>query len=93
MNKKNKSLLVMVSMLFFSGCGPAKYADTPNSIQRAEVLSKNKYGITVEHSKWGKKIAFRFADEHCATIDKVAVFQSTGKQYGPDNISSWKCKK
>jgi len=71
--------------------GPANYKDNPNAIQRAEILSKNDYGITIEHSTWGKKIAFRFADEHCNSIGKTAVYQSTSQQYGPDVISTWKC--
>jgi hypothetical protein len=62
--------------LLLSGCafGPAGYNDEPNFIQRAEILSKNKYSITVDHSTWGKKIAFRFADQHCNSLGKTAVY-------------------
>ena len=78
-----------------SGCafGAANYNDNPNSIQRAEILSKNELGITIEHSSWGKKIAFRFADEHCNSMGKVAVYKGSSQQYGPDVISTWECKK
>lgn len=86
-----KKFILIFLIMLFAGCA-ANYNDKPNGIQRADVLSKNKYGITVEHSKWGKKIAFRFADEHCNSLGKVAVYQSTAKQYGPDVISSWKCE-
>lgn len=84
-----KEILFFIGVIvFLTGCGAAGYNDIPNAIQRADILSKNKHGITVEHSKWGKKIAFRFADEHCVSLGKVAVFQSTDKQAGPDNIST-----
>ena len=82
----------ILAVIFFSGCGPANYNDTPNAIQRADIMSKNKYGITISHSTWGKKIAFRLADEHCSSFNKVAVYKSTAQQYGPDVISSWDCK-
>ncbi len=81
--------------MFFSltACvGAASYNDKPNSIQRADIISKNKLGITIEHSTWGKKIAFRFADEHCASLGKVAVYKGASKQFGPDVISTWKCE-
>ncbi|MDA8665453.1 hypothetical protein N9L52_05585 [Litoricolaceae bacterium] len=89
-----KLLLGMIGILVLSGCaiGPANYNDEPNKIQRAEILSKNPKGITIEHSTWGKKIAFRYADEHCQSLKKVAVYQSSSKQYGPDVISTWKCE-
>jgi hypothetical protein len=83
-----------MTTIFLTSCatGPADYSDQPNSIQRADILSKNKLGISVEHSTWGKKIAFRFADEHCSTYDKIAVYKGASKQYGPDVISTWECK-
>jgi hypothetical protein len=46
----------------------------------------------VEHSKWGKKIAFRFADEHCESLNKVATYMGASTQYGPDVISTWRCE-
>lgn len=81
-------------LLLVSGCalGPADYNDEPNSIQRAEILSKNDLSITVEHSTWGKKIAFRFADEHCKSFGKTAVYIGSSQQAGPDVISTWRCK-
>lgn len=81
--------------LFVSGCafGPAGYNDEPNSIQRAEILSKNEHSITVEHSTWGKKIAFRYADQHCNSLGKTAVYMNSSQQYGPDVISTWRCEK
>lgn len=82
----------IICLFLFVGCGAANYNDTPNSIQRADLMSKNKYGITISHSTWGKKIAFRLADEHCDSLKKVAVYKSTAKQYGPDVISTWECK-
>ena len=94
MNNKIKNLVLAVGILSFTGCvGPASYTDAPNSIQRAEVMTKNKYSITIEHSNWGKKIAFRLADEHCASLNKIAIHQLSSKQNGSNVISTWKCKK
>jgi hypothetical protein len=93
----NKSLLlcslVMVSVLV-TGCaiGPADRNAEPNSIQRAKIISKNQYSIVVEHSEWGKPIAFRFAEEHCGSLGKVAVYQGGTMQIGPDITSAWKCQ-
>jgi len=82
------------SLFVTLGCavGPASYNDEPNSIQRAEILSKNDRSITVEHSTWGKKIAFRYADEHCLALGKTAVYMGSSRQYGPDVISTWRCE-
>src|SRR5687767_8681327 len=82
-------LFLIVSLV---GCGPANYHSKPNSIQRAEILSKNELSITVEHSSWGKKIAFRFADEHCNSLGKTAVYKGSSQQFGPDVISTWSCE-
>ena len=51
--------LLLLTAIFLSGCaaGPAEYDDDPNWIQRADVINKNKLGITIEHSSFGKKIA------------------------------------
>ena len=80
--------------MLLSGCavGPAGYSAEPNRIQRADIVSKNPKGITVEHSTWGKKIAFRFADEHCGSLGKVAMYLGASAQYGPDVISTWRCE-
>jgi hypothetical protein len=88
-----KRLLLFIA-IFLSGCaaGPAEYDDDPNWIQRADVINKNNLGITIEHSSFGKKIAFRLADEHCATIGKLAVYKGASAQYGPDVISTWVCQ-
>ena len=87
-------LIAMLLPILLSGClGPAGYYDSPNAIQRAEVLSKNEYSITIEHSTWGKKIAFRLADEHCKSVGKIAVYKGSSQQFGPDVISTWSCEK
>ena len=89
-----KKYLMCSIVMILSGCaaGPADYNDKPNGLQRADVVSKNPKGITVEHSTWGKKIAFRFADEHCASVGKVATYLGSSTQYGPDVISTWRCE-
>lgn len=88
-----RSILTLFFITLLSSCvGPAKYSDSPNLIQRAEVLSENKSGITIQHSKWGNKIAFRLADEHCNTLNATAAFSGSYQQLGPDIISSWKCE-
>ena len=76
MNTRIKSALLLMFAMALTGCyGPASYNDSPNGVQRAELVNKNALGITVEHSTWGKKIAFRFADEHCASLGKLVVYQ------------------
>jgi len=87
-------LIAVLLPTFIFGClGPASYDSSPNAIQRAEVLSKNEYSITIEHSTWGKKIAFRLADEHCKSLGKIAVYKGSSQQFGPDVISTWSCEK
>jgi hypothetical protein len=89
-----KNIFVIFFLLLLTSCalGPANYKDSPNGLQRAEIISKNIKGITVEHSDWGKKIAFRFADEHCTSLGKVATYLGSSSQYGPDVISTWHCE-
>ena len=87
-----KLFIGVLLFLLLQGCvGPAGYNDDPNFVRRADILSKNKYGITIEHSTWGKKIAFRYADEHCAQQGKVATYLGASGQHGPDVISTWQC--
>jgi starvation-inducible outer membrane lipoprotein len=87
-----KFFILIVALLLTACVGPANYNDNPNSIQRADIVSKNEKGITVEHSTWGKKIAFRFADEHCKSLGKASVYLGASSQYGPDVISTWRCE-
>jgi len=90
-----RSIIASVAFAVFalSGCvGPAERDAEPNAIQRAKVLSKNDFGITIEHSEWGKPIAFRIADEHCATFKKAAIYRGGVMQIGPDMTSSWRCE-
>jgi len=89
--KKLWSVLVIISFVFI-GCGPANKNAKPNSIQRAEILSKNKYNITIGHSTWGKPVAFRLAEKHCTKSGKVAVYMGGIRQPGWDIVSTWQCK-
>jgi len=91
---RSLNLVVIVLASTQAGCavGPADRNAQPNAIQRAKVLSQNASSITVEHSEWGKPIAFRMADEHCATVKKVAVYRGGTMQIGPDMMSSWRCE-
>jgi hypothetical protein len=87
-----KCLMISITIIL-SGClGSANQTDQPNFFQRADVISKNTKGITVEHSTWGKKIAFRFADEHCGSLGKIATYMGASTQHGPDVISTWRCE-
>jgi hypothetical protein len=84
---------VVIPTFTLSGCvGPAARDAAPNPIQRAKVLSKNDLGITIEHSEWGKPIAFRLADDHCTSLKKAAVYRGGVMQLGPDISSSWRCE-
>jgi hypothetical protein len=86
-------LLACFVTLTLSGCvGPASRNSQPNAIQRATVLSQNNSGIAIEHSEWGKPIAFRMADDHCAKLKKSAVYLGGSMQLGPDMTSSWRCE-
>jgi hypothetical protein len=88
-----KLLLITFSCLILQSCvGPANYDAEPNALRRVDVISQNRNGITIEHSDWGKKIAFRYADEHCSKFDKVATYKGASEQYGPDVISTWVCE-
>jgi hypothetical protein len=85
-----KKLLILLPVLLLSSClGPASYNDSPNFLQRVDVLSKNEKSITIEHSDWGKKIAFRMAQEHADSLGKAAVYKGSSQQTGPDVISTW----
>lgn len=83
-----------VALALIAGCaaGPADRNSQPNSIQRSKILSQNEYGITIEHSEWGKPIAFRQADEHCASMKKAAIYRGGTMQIGPDMTSAWRCE-
>ena len=91
-NRFPRTAMIMLAVNISAGCGSASYNDNPNFIQRADIISKNANGITVEHSTWGKKIAFRYADEHCGSMGKVATYLGASQQYGPDVISTWRCE-
>lgn len=85
---------ILLIAVVLAGCavGPADRNAQPNVIQRATVLSQNEYGITIEHSQWGKPIAFRMADEHCTTLKRAAVYKGGVMQLGPDMTSTWRCE-
>lgn len=87
-------ILVPISaFIFVAGCmGPANKNSTPNMIQRSSVLSANTKSITIEHSTWGKPIAFGTAEQHCAKYKKDAVYSGSSTQSGPDVISTWSCQ-
>lgn len=86
-----KIIAVIALAAALTGCAASR--DTqPNMIQRAKILSQNNSGITVEHSEWGKPIAFRMADEHCGKLKKEAVYRGGTMQIGPDMTSSWRCE-
>lgn len=89
-----KNVLILSCALALAGCafGPASRDSEPNSIQRAKILSQNDYGITIEHSEWGKTIAFRMADDHCGKLKKAAVYRGGTMQIGPDMMSTWRCE-
>lgn len=82
-------VLPIFVILCQSCVGPANRDSSPNFLQRAEVLDKNSKSITIEHSDWGKKIAFRLAQEHASSLGKTAVYKGSSQQYGPDVISTW----
>lgn len=85
-----KTLILIAMVAVLAGC--AGRNAQPNLLQRANVLSQNSAGITIEHSQWGKPIAFRMADEHCAGMKKDAVYRGGNMQMGPDMVSSWRCE-
>jgi hypothetical protein len=90
---KNITIIAIASFIL-AGCavGPASRDAQPNAIQRAKILSQNEYGITIEHSEWGKLIAFRMADDHCGNLKKSATYRGGTMQLGPDMISTWRCE-
>lgn len=86
-----KPLLALALVAVLTGCAASRDS-APNMIQRAKVLSQNKNGITVEHSEWGKPIAFRMADEHCDKLNKSATYLGGTTQMGPNMASTWRCE-
>ena len=85
--------LGIVGLSFLTGClGPAEKNSKPNAIQRATILSQGAKSITIEHSQWGKRIAFGMAEKHCSKINKETVYGGGSQQYGPDLISTWRCE-
>ena len=90
MKKQIAGVLVLITT---AGClGPAGKNGSPNMIQRANILSAGSKSITIEHSQWGKPIAFGMAEKHCSKMGKEAVYGGGSKQYGPDLISTWSCQ-
>lgn len=85
---------VFAVVVVLAGCaaGPADRDAQPNLVQRARVLGENEASITIEHSEWGRAIAFRMADEHCARVKRVAVFRGSTHGAGPDMVSTWRCE-
>jgi hypothetical protein len=91
MESHMRLLIIGITLITLTACGAASRDSEPNALQRATILSKNKAGITIEHSTWGKPIAFRYADEHCESHGKLAIYRGATGQTGPDIISSWQC--
>ena len=86
---------MVAAVLSLASCfamGPAQPGQAPNAIQRSSVLSANEKSITIEHSSWGKPIAFETAAKHCALYNLVSVYKGASQQYGPDVISTWTCE-
>lgn len=84
----------IAALAFFAltACATGPSAESPkgNPIARAKILSKNDLSITISHSKWGKSTAFQWADEHCRSAGKVAVYAG-GTPEMADTISTWRC--
>ena len=88
-----KQIISILMLTALGGClGPASKNGTPNMIQRAQTLSSGSKSITIEHSTWGKPIAFGMAEKHCGRMGKEAIYGGGSKQYGPDLISTWSCQ-
>jgi hypothetical protein len=88
-----RAMMVVAMGVALAGCaGPADRNAQPNAIQRAKVLSSNDASITIEHSEWGRPIAFRLAEEHCAKAKKSAVYRGGVMQMGHDMTSTWRCE-
>jgi hypothetical protein len=81
-------------VLVVAGCamGPADRNAQPTAAQRVKILSQNANGIVITHSEWGKPIAFRMAEDHCVSLNKVASYRGGTMQLGPDMASSWYCE-
>ena len=91
--KMKKPIVSMLILTVVAGClGPAGKSSSPNMIQRANILSSGSKSITIEHSQWGKPIAFGMAEKHCGQMGKEAVYGGGTKQSGPDLISTWSCE-
>ncbi len=75
-----KYLWLIGTLFIFSGC------------VRARVLEKSQKGITISHSDYGQDLAFKMAQEYCASVGKTAKFTGSFPQYGSDSTSNWDCE-
>jgi hypothetical protein len=79
--------------VLIAGCAAPLPPDSmPNMYQRAKLLSKDDFAIRIEHSDSGKAIAARMAQEHCATLNKTAVYGGGVVKLDPDITSTWRCE-
>lgn len=86
--------LVAVAALVLSGCasGPTAQSGRSNPLARASILSQNERSITIRHSNWGQGTAFKWAEEHCASLGKAAVPSNANTGFGTATTTTWLCQ-
>lgn len=70
--------------------GPDKLPRS-NPIARAKIMSQNELSITIRHSKFGEKTAYRWAEAHCAKLGRLAVPVNSAGRIG-DVTTTWRCE-
>lgn len=85
--------LILAAALALSACASGPTPDGPkaNPLARAKILSANEKSIAIEHSNWGKSIAFRWAADHCAKFGKAAVPIGATQEL-VNTVSTWRCE-
>lgn len=73
--------------------GPTPSSPKSNVIARAKILSQNEISITIHHSDRGKATAFKWAEEHCRSLGKIALYTAGAPDFGPNTTSTWQCVK
>lgn len=88
-----RRLIGVTGALALTACasGPTASSGSSNPLARARILSQNELGITITHSRLGNTTAFKWADEHCRTVGKLAVYLG-GTPELADTISTWRCQ-
>jgi hypothetical protein len=89
-----RAILATLLLLTLAACASGPTPDSPkaNLLARAAVLAKNDRSITIRHSKWGQSVAYQWAADHCAKLNKLAVPAGETQDFGTNATTTWRCE-